>query len=90
MVMTTVDDLAAEALFVSHLQPSQRPTCEAVQAEVTRMILCLGSEGCAASMAAHFGDDPDTAVRRMIWVRGTLAVAYPEIMALREATSIAR
>ena len=88
--MTTVDDLAAEALFVSHLQPSQRPTCEAVQAEVTRMILRLGSEGCAASMAAYFGDDPESALRRMLWVRDTLAMAYPEITALREAASVAR
>ncbi|MDP9796592.1 hypothetical protein J2S43_005104 [Catenuloplanes nepalensis] len=88
--MTTVDDLAAEALFVSYLQPSQRPTCEAVQAEVTRMILRLGSEGCAAVMAAEFGDDPETAVRRMLWVRATLAVTYPEITALRKGTAIAR
>jgi hypothetical protein len=67
-----VRDLAAEALFVSSLQPSECPTNEAVEQAVTAMILLHGSEGCAADVAAEFGDHPDTAVPRMHWVHSEL------------------
>jgi hypothetical protein len=36
------------------------------------MILLHGSEGCAADVAAEFGDHPDTAVPRMHWVHSEL------------------
>ena len=66
---STVQDLAAEALFASHLQPSERPTRQAVEETVTAMILRHGSDGCAAVVAYEFGDHPESAVRRMGWVR---------------------
>jgi hypothetical protein len=73
-MISTVQDLAAEALFISDLQPSQRPTRRAVEEAVTAMILRYGSDGCAAAVAAEFGDHPDVAVRRMVWVRDALRV----------------
>lgn len=68
-MISTVPDLAAEALFVSDLQPSQRPTRQMLEETVTAMILRHGSDGCAAVVAAEFGDHPDVAVRRMCWAR---------------------
>jgi len=68
-MMSTVQELAAEALFVSDLQPSDCPSTRSVEDAVTAMILRHGSDGCAAGVAAEFGDHPDTAVRRMGWVR---------------------
>jgi hypothetical protein len=68
-----VQDLAAEALFVSYLQPSECPSRRAVEETVTEMILRHGSDGCAAEVAAEFGDHPEAAVRRMSWVRSELS-----------------
>jgi hypothetical protein len=79
-MISVVDALVVEALFVSYLQPSQTPTPAAVEAAVTQAILRLGSDGCAAAVAVEFGDHPDTAVARMCWVRRTLhaIAALPE------------
>ncbi|HET9518656.1 MAG TPA: hypothetical protein VFO77_13120 [Actinoplanes sp.] len=71
-MISTVQDLAAEALFVSDLQPSECPDRRAVEEAVTAMILRYGSDGCAAGVAAEFGDHPESAVRRMAWVREEL------------------
>ena len=71
-MISIVKDLAAEALFVSDLQPSQCPSREAVERAVSAMLLLHGSEGCAAGVATEFGDHPDMAVRRMHWVHTEL------------------
>ena len=71
-MISIVRDLAAEALFVSSLQPSERPTRQAVEQAVTAMLLLHGSEGCAADVATEFGDHPDIAVRRLNWVHSEL------------------
>jgi hypothetical protein len=68
-----VQDLAAEALFVSDMQPSERPSRRAVERTITAMLLCYGSDGCAAECAAEFGDHPEAAVRRMFWARSELS-----------------
>jgi hypothetical protein len=72
-MISTVKDLAAEALFVSFLQPSEYPSRRAVEEAITSMILMHGSDGCAAGVATEFGDHPDVAVRRMRWVQTELA-----------------
>lgn len=72
-------ELAAEALFVSDLQPSQRPSAGAVERAVAGMIRQHGDQGCAALVAAEFGDHPETAVGRMAWARA--AVSLPARMA---------
>jgi hypothetical protein len=71
-MISIVKDLAAEALFVSTLQPSQCPSRQTVEWAVTAMILQYGSDGCAASVAEEFGDHPESAVRRMHWVHSEL------------------
>ena len=72
-MISTVQDLAAEALFVSDVQPSECPGRVRVEEAVTAMILRYGSDGCAAAVASEFGDHPESAVRRMRWVRCELA-----------------
>ncbi|MDI6101417.1 hypothetical protein QLQ12_22630 [Actinoplanes sp. NEAU-A12] len=72
MNSTAVKDLAAEALFVSYLQPSESPNRSAVEEAITAMILRYGSDGCAAGVAEEFGDHPEVAVRRMEWVQEEL------------------
>ena len=71
-MISIVKDLAAEALFVSSLQPSECPSRQAVERAVTAMLLLHGSDGCAAEVATEFGDHPDIAVRRMSWVHTEL------------------
>jgi hypothetical protein len=71
-MISIVKDLAAEALFVSSLQPSDSPNTKTVEQAVTAMILLHGSDGCAAEVATEFGDHPDCAVRRMHWVHEEL------------------
>jgi hypothetical protein len=71
-MISIVEDLAAEALFVSDLQPSQCPSRRMVEETVTAMILRHGSDGCAGGVAEEFGDHPESAVRRMSWVRSEL------------------
>ncbi|WP_229072484.1 hypothetical protein [Actinoplanes sp. DH11] len=83
-MISTVNELAAEALFVSCLQPSECPNRETVQDAITTMILRYGSDGCAAVVAAEFGDHPDVAVRRMAWVRTELTeMPVPRVPVLR-------
>ena len=82
-MINALNDLVIEALFVSDLQPSEAPSAGTVEAAVTRMILEHGSDGCAAEVAAEFGDHPETALPRMRWVRRTLtaitgALAVPQ------------
>jgi hypothetical protein len=67
-MISTVRELAAEAIFVSDLQPSECPSRKTVEDTVTEMILRYGTDGCAAGVAEEFGDHPETAVRRMVWV----------------------
>jgi hypothetical protein len=71
-MISTVQELAAEALFVSYLQPSECPSRQTVEETVTAMLLRHGSDGCAAGVAEEFGDHPEAAVRRMNWVRREL------------------
>ena len=68
-MITITKTRVAEALFVSDLQPSQTPSTQTISATIDRMIEQYGADGCAARMASEFGDHPELAVRRMIWVR---------------------
>ena len=67
-MISTVRELAAEAIFVSDLQPSECPSRKTLEDTVTEMILRHGSDGCAVGVAEEFGDHPEVAVRRMTWV----------------------
>jgi hypothetical protein len=59
----------AEALFVSDLEPSENPSVQRIHDTIDQMTQRYGADGCAARMASEFGEHPDLAVRRMIWVR---------------------
>ena len=65
-----------EALFVSDLQHSQRPSAEQVRAAVVRTVRAHGAKSCVAKVAQEFGDHPDIAVARMRWARAAVAAAY--------------
>jgi hypothetical protein len=64
MTLTTL----AEALFVSLLQPSDQPDSTAVSEAIADSLRSHGGEpGCAADLAAEYGEHPDTAASRMRW-----------------------
>jgi hypothetical protein len=66
----------SEALFVSSLQQSERPTAGQIRETVVRTVRDLGAAGCAARVAQDFGDHPDLAVARMRWALRMVAVVY--------------
>jgi hypothetical protein len=76
-MISIVQDLAAEALFVSDLQPSEHAGVPAIQDAITATLLRHGSDGCAATVATEFGDHPDAAVSRMTWARAEVARIAP-------------
>jgi hypothetical protein len=70
----------AEALFASHLQPSEPVTPGVLDDTVATMLHRDGPRECAARMAYEFGEHPDTAVRRMRWARRTISrLATPPV-----------
>jgi hypothetical protein len=73
----TFETFRAEALFASTLQPSGSPSSEQVRLVVATTLRRLGITGCAARMAAEFGDHPDTAAARMCWALATIRAVYP-------------
>lgn len=72
--------IQAEAVFVSDLQPSDQPTPDQVAAAVyASLAACGGATGCAAGVAAEYGEHPETAVPRMRWALSLVdsSVEYP-------------
>ena len=69
MTRLKVTDTRFAALFVSGLQRSDDPTCEAVADAVSRTVRQFGVSGCAGRMAQEFGDHPEAAIDRMRWIR---------------------
>jgi hypothetical protein len=67
----------AEALFTSDLSASVRPgpgeVAEAIRYAVRRL---GGTRGCAAEVAAAYGDYPETAAPRMRWAREVVDRMY--------------
>jgi hypothetical protein len=70
------DDVRTEALFVSYVQRSQRPTPETIREAVIATVDRLGEQGCAALVAQEFGEHPDSAVGRMRWARHAVRTAF--------------
>ena len=62
----------AEALFVSVLQRSSRPSPGQVKKAITAAVRAHGSRGCAELVAQEFGDHPETAAERMCWARAVV------------------
>jgi hypothetical protein len=59
----------AEALFVSVLQRSDRPSPGQVRKVIAAVVRAHGLRGCTELVAQEFGDHPETAVERMCWAR---------------------
>lgn len=76
MIVTQSEDFRVEALFVSPVQRSERPTPELIRDAVETACARLGERGCAALVAQEFGEHPDTAVGRMVWARHAIQHAY--------------
>ena len=76
MSYQVLDDVRSEALFVSSLQPSDKPTAEQVRAEIMRTVRRLGTRGCAERTAQEFGDAPQSAVTRMRWARSVVGDVF--------------
>jgi hypothetical protein len=75
--MTAVTDaIRTEALFVSDLQRSERPTPELIRAAVLDTVHRLGEARCAELVAQEFGDRPDCALGRMLWARNAIQAAF--------------
>lgn len=65
----------AEALFASALQPSDRPTVTQIRTAIARSVRTYGgARGCAAALAAEYGEHPETASARMRWALDTAAI----------------
>jgi hypothetical protein len=59
---------AAEALFASALQPSDRATRDQVDGAIRGSLAALGgARGCAVAVAGAYGENPEAAVVRMRW-----------------------
>jgi hypothetical protein len=68
----------AEALFASSLSAYARPTAAEVAEAITLAVRRYGgTRGCAAEVAAEYGDHPETAALRMRWARQLVTAVYP-------------
>jgi hypothetical protein len=66
--LLTEQCVRAEALFASFLQPSDVPTAAEVAEAIAASLHSHGGvTGCAAAVAAEYGEHPDVAVARMRW-----------------------
>jgi hypothetical protein len=85
----TAPETLAEALFASTLQPTEQPSPDRVRRAVAAMLRRLGTGGCAAQLAAEFGDHPDVAALRMTWALATTRAVYPTPVPAPAARSLA-
>jgi hypothetical protein len=69
----------AEALFVSSLQPSQRPTPDQIREAIGTTLRRWGARGCAAAVAEEFGQRPETAARRMAWALSIIRTLHATV-----------
>ena len=61
-------DTMREALFASHMQPSDQPDPRQISMTITSVLRQFGPKYCAERVAEEFGDHPETAVARMRWI----------------------
>jgi hypothetical protein len=67
----------AEALFISNVSAGVTMTREEFKEVVRLAVLRYGGvRGCAAEVAAAYGDHPETAAPRMRWARQVVAWVY--------------
>ena len=73
LTQMTVNGARCQALFCSGRQPSDAPAAGMAATAISRAGQQPGPGGCAGQMAQEFGGHPDTAARRMRWVRQLIA-----------------
>jgi hypothetical protein len=67
----------AEALFTSWLTTGTRPAPPLVEEMIREAVRRNGgTRGCAAEMAAAYGDHPETAASRMRWALDVIRCCY--------------
>jgi hypothetical protein len=67
----------AAALFVSDLSATEQPTNVVVEAAIKHALQTRGgTRGCAADVAAAYGDYPELAARRMRWANSLVENLY--------------
>jgi hypothetical protein len=79
MTTTTTPLTAARAaaLFVSDISAAARPTDTEVEEAIRHSVRTRGgARGCAADLAAAYGDHPELAAPRMRWARSTVEGLY--------------
>ena len=76
-MLGTFEAARADALFASTLQPSASPSPDEVRRAVAASLRRLGVRGCAAHVAAEFGDHPEIAAPRMSWALASVSTVYP-------------
>jgi hypothetical protein len=79
-MITTTDPITAAraaALFVSDLSAAGHPTEAQVEDAIRHSLRTHGgSRGCAADVAARYGDYPELAAPRMRWSRSVVENLY--------------
>ena len=68
----SINTARAEALFVSELQRSEKPSATQVRQAIAAAIREFGARGCAARVAQAYGEHPEIAAPRMRWARAVV------------------
>ncbi len=63
----SISAVRADALFVSSLQRSDRPSTGQVRQAVAAAVHQFGGRGCIGLVAQEFGEHPELAAARMRW-----------------------
>jgi hypothetical protein len=75
-----ISAFGADALFVSGLQCSDRPSAGQVRQAIEAAVRAFGASGCAGRVAQEFGDHPETAAARMRWARAAARSAFGDLV----------
>jgi hypothetical protein len=68
----TSNTVWADALFASTLQSCDEPSAAQVRRAASEAVRTFGVRGCLARVAQAFGEDGESAVRRMRWARSAV------------------
>ena len=78
----------ADALFASSLQRSDNPSTGQIRQAIAAAVCAFGGPGCAERVAQEFGDHPETAAKRMRWIRQLADEAFASRASHQAAQSI--
>jgi hypothetical protein len=89
--ITLITAARAEALFTSALPTGAKLSLEQAAEEIRTAVLQFGgTRGCAAEVAAAYGEHPETASARMRWARQVVEALYPPRIWPPEAARLTR